>query len=163
MKTSIMQAAKVLSSLEIWVVSTVVLLSMLRTDLLPWAMLIAAFFWPIRWIANGRPSLRTPADLSNVLLLLMIPVTLWATALPEKTIPQVYRLVLGILFFYTIINWTGYTKKLGWIFQASSWQVLGWRGWQLSVSSSPQPNCNLFQLQFTSALSYWSRMRSTPT
>jgi putative inorganic carbon (HCO3(-)) transporter len=45
----------------------------------------------------------------------MIPVTLWATALPEITIPQVYRLALGILFFYSLINWTDRSKNLGWV------------------------------------------------
>lgn len=91
------------------------LLSMLKTALLPWAVLIALLFWPVRWIANGRPSRRTPVDFGITILVLMIPVTLWATALPEKTIPQVYRLALGILFFYTIINWTGQLRRLGWL------------------------------------------------
>lgn len=115
MRKSIEKAANFISSLEIWVVSAVVALSIIKTELLPWTVLVALLFWPIRWIAYGRPSQRTPLDIGIVLLIIMIPVTLWATALPEKTTPQVYRLALGILFFYTIINWINYTKKLGWI------------------------------------------------
>ncbi len=99
MKNFIKQAASWLASLEIWLVGIVVLLSMVKTDLLPWAVLIAILFWPIRWIASGRPSQRTPADFGVALLILMIPVTLWATALPENTTPQVYRLALGNLVF----------------------------------------------------------------
>jgi len=115
MKTSLQNAAKFIVSLEIWIVGAAVLLSIIKTSLLPWAVLVALLFWPVRWIAQGRPSKRTPVDFGIVVLLLMIPVTLWATALPEKTIPQVYRLALGILFFYTLINWTFYIKKLGWV------------------------------------------------
>ena len=115
MKTSLQDAAKLLSSLEIWIVTGAVALSMVMTSLLPWAVLLALLFWPVRWIAYGRPSKRTPVDFGIALLLIMIPVTLWATALPEKTIPQVYRLALGILFFYALINWTYHTQKLGWI------------------------------------------------
>ncbi len=115
MKTSLQNIAKSITSIEIWVVGIVVLLSMVKTSLLPWAVLVALLFWPFRWIANGRPSKRTLVDFGIGLLILMIPVTLWATALPEKTIPQVYRLALGILFFYTLINWITYTQKLSWI------------------------------------------------
>jgi len=115
MKTSTQDAAKLLSSLEIWIVSAAVALSMAVTSLLPWAVLVALLFWPVRWIADGCPSKRTPVDFGIAALLIMIPVTLWASALPEKTIPQVYRLALGILFFYALINWTDHTQKLGWI------------------------------------------------
>ena len=65
MKKSVEKAANFISSLEIWVVSIVVLLSMVKTELLPWAVLVAILFWPVRWIANGRPSLRTPADFAD--------------------------------------------------------------------------------------------------
>ena len=115
MKNFFQKTANTLTFLEIGVVSAAVLLSMIKTSLLPWAMLVALLFWPIRWIAAGRPSQRTPIDIGIILLIVMIPVTLWATALPEKTIPQVYRLALGVLFFYSIINWIGLTKKLGWV------------------------------------------------
>ena len=47
-----------------------------------------------------------------ILLLVMVLVTLWATALPAKTIPQVYRLLTGIAFFYAIVNWCNNPKRL---------------------------------------------------
>lgn len=34
----------------------------------------------------------------------MIPATLWVTAIPEKTIPQVLRLLCGIGLYYAIVN-----------------------------------------------------------
>jgi putative inorganic carbon (HCO3(-)) transporter len=115
MKISFQNATKLILSLEIWVVSAAVFLSILKTSLLPWPVLAAVIFWPLRWQAYGYPSKRTPIDLGVALLVFMLPVTLWATALPEKTIPQVYRLALGILFFYALINWTYHTKRLSWI------------------------------------------------
>jgi putative inorganic carbon (HCO3(-)) transporter len=115
MKSPLPSAAKFLASNEIWIVGAVVLLSIVRTSMLPGAVLIALLFWPIRWLADGVLSKRSPVDFGIALLILMIPVTLWATALPERTIPQVYRLALGILFFYALINWIDIQKKLGWI------------------------------------------------
>ena len=99
-----------LASVEIWVVGFAVLASLVWVRLLPVAVAIMILYWPIRWVAYGTPSLRTPADVAVVLLLLMIPVTLWATALPLTTRPQVYRLMTGIGLFYAIVNWTVSSK-----------------------------------------------------
>lgn len=82
---------------------------------LPVAVALAGLFWLIRWLAYGRPSQRTPADWAIFLLILMIPVTLWATALPEKTLPQVYRLLAGIALYYAIVNWANTLARLRWL------------------------------------------------
>ena len=55
MKTTLQEAAKILSSLEIWFVTGVVAMSMAMPSLLPWAVLVVLLFWPVRWIAHGRP------------------------------------------------------------------------------------------------------------
>ena len=115
MDPKLRRTAVLIASSELWIVAAATGLSMIKTTLLPWAVLVALLYWPVRWAAEGRPSRRTPVDWGIVLLLLMLPVTLWATALPEKTVPQVYRLVLGILFFYAILNWSGLTRKLDWV------------------------------------------------
>jgi putative inorganic carbon (HCO3(-)) transporter len=101
-----------LTALEIWAVALAVVASMISTRLLPIALAVAVFFWIIRWITNGRLSVRTSVDWAIGLLALMMAVTLWATALPEKTLPQVYRLLTGILLFYTIVNWTSTPARL---------------------------------------------------
>lgn len=89
--------------------------SLVSERLLPAAVGVAGGFWIIRWVANGCPSVRTPADWAIALLVLMIPVTLWATALPGMTQPQVYRLLTGIALFYAIANWADSRARLGWI------------------------------------------------
>jgi putative inorganic carbon (HCO3(-)) transporter len=101
-----LRIANKLVSIEIWIVSAGVLISMVSTRALPWAVGIGVIFWLVRWLAWRRFSVRTPVDLGVLLLLLMIPVTLWATAIPSKTLPQVYRLVLGVIILYSIVNWT---------------------------------------------------------
>lgn len=86
--------------------------SLVRPELLPGAVLTAAFFWVIRWAATGRLSMRTPIDLPVAALLLMIPIALWATALPEKTTVQALRLLSGIGLYYAIANWCDAPKRL---------------------------------------------------
>ena len=101
-----------LASIEIWLVGLLVAASFISSRLLPVALVIAALFWLIRWLAYGKLSLRTPADWPVLLLFLMVPVTLWATSLPEITATQVYRLLTGIAIYYAIVNWTTTTRRL---------------------------------------------------
>ena len=42
----------------------------------------------------------------------MVPVTLWATARPELTHPQVFRLWVGTGFFYAVVNWANTEARL---------------------------------------------------
>ncbi len=83
--------------------------------LLP-ALIVLAVYWPIRWLAHGRPSVRTPVDWPLLFLVaVMVPVTLWATALPELTQPQVMRFGAGIGFLYAMINWANGVDRLRWL------------------------------------------------
>jgi len=107
--------ARGLAAFEIWLVGLAVVASFVIDRALPVAVALAGLFWLIRWLAYGRPSQRTPADWAIFLLILMIPVTLWATALPEKTLPQVYRLLAGIALYYAIVNWANTLARLRWL------------------------------------------------
>lgn len=73
--------------------------------LLPTALVAAAAFWLVRWVAWGRLTVRTPADAPAGILILLMPLTLWVTALPEVTRQQVMWLLAGIALFYSIANW----------------------------------------------------------
>lgn len=106
------RAADQLVQYEIWPVGLMIAASFFWPSLLPAAVITAAVFWFLRWIATGRLSKRTPADGGMLLLLVMVLVTLWATALPAKTVPQVYRLLSGMAFFYAIVNWCDNPKRL---------------------------------------------------
>jgi putative inorganic carbon (hco3(-)) transporter len=50
-------------------------------------------------------SLRSPANWAVGLLLLMIPVTLWISAWPDLTLPQVWQLLAGIAAYYAMRAW----------------------------------------------------------
>ncbi|MFZ6031483.1 MAG: O-antigen ligase family protein [Chloroflexota bacterium] len=93
-----------LLKLEIWIVTAAVLAGFVSAPLLPLGAITAAAFCLLRCLALRRVTVRTAADWPILGLLAMIPVTLWATALPEVTIPQVYRLLSGIGLYYAIAN-----------------------------------------------------------
>lgn len=99
-------AARAVVSLEIWLVGLLVFAGLFSTRVLPWAVFLAGGFWLVRWVAYGHLSVRTPADLGILALLLMIPVTLWTTALPDVTRILVYRLLCGVALYYAIVNWS---------------------------------------------------------
>ncbi len=104
--------AAVLAGFEIWAVAFCIAAGILSTRALPIVLSVAAFFWFVRWLATGRFTVRTAGDWAIGLLLLLLPVTLWATALPEITRPQVYRLLMGILLYYAVVNWAGTASRL---------------------------------------------------
>jgi putative inorganic carbon (HCO3(-)) transporter len=104
-----------LCSNEIYPVGLLIAASVAVPLLLPWAVGVAAFFWLIRLVSEGRLTHRTPADLPIVVLVLWIPVTLIATSLPEITRLQALRLLSGIALYYAIINWGGTEIRLRWL------------------------------------------------
>lgn len=108
----IRRLARLLARLEVWPVALCIAIGLVWPYLLPVAVITAAFFWVVRWVAYGRFSVRTPADWPIALLLVMAGVTLWVTALPERTLPQVYRLLAGIALYYAFANWCDSSKKL---------------------------------------------------
>jgi putative inorganic carbon (HCO3(-)) transporter len=94
-----------LAQFEIWIVVSLVFVSLFWFSMLPVAIIIAAVFFLIRWTANGAPSIRTPGDWAILALALTLPVTLWVSLQPEVTRIQVYRLIIGIALYYAIANW----------------------------------------------------------
>jgi putative inorganic carbon (HCO3(-)) transporter len=103
------------TNLEIWVVGLCVAASFVSQRALPVAVGSALAFGLLRWIAYSRFSIRTPADWPIGLLILMVPVTCWATAVPEITISQGLRLLAGIGIYYAIINWTTSLARMRWL------------------------------------------------
>lgn len=106
--------AHLLVNLEIWLVAIALAASLVSTRFLPAAVGVAAFFWLVRFIAFGRFSYRTPADVPIIVLSATIPITLLVTAFPEITTTQVFRLLSGIGLFYAIVNWSWSESRLRW-------------------------------------------------
>ncbi len=104
--------AKTLSDIEIIPVGIFFGVSVIWPNVLPAALICAAFFWIVRWAAYGSFSVRTPGDWGIIILIIMVPITLWVTAVPEKTHLQVLRLISGIGLYYAIANWCNSLKRL---------------------------------------------------
>jgi putative inorganic carbon (HCO3(-)) transporter len=98
--------------LEIWVAVLGVLISMVSTRLLPWALVAMLVFWFIRRWKLGLWTQRTPYDAGILVLVLLLPVTWWVTSQPEITSEQICRTLVGILFFYAIVNWPATKQNL---------------------------------------------------
>lgn len=94
-----------LATIEFGAVVGLVCLSLITDRFLPWTVVVIFIFLLIRWLALGQVSRRTPADLSILALVLMLPVTLGITILPTVTRTQVLRLLVGIGLFYATVNW----------------------------------------------------------
>jgi putative inorganic carbon (HCO3(-)) transporter len=114
-KSRLRNLAQQVASLEFWLLGLVVVASLLWSTLLPLAFALGVIFCFVRWFAFGKPSVRTPADWGVILLFLMAGLSYWITALPEKTSLQVLRLLVGMLLFYTIVNWGSSKSRIGWL------------------------------------------------
>ena len=101
-----------LAALEAPILALVVVAAIAVERLLPVALVVAALFWPVRWLANRRLSVRTAADWPIGVLIALLPVTLWATALPAVTRVQVFRLLVGIALCYALVNWASTLARL---------------------------------------------------
>ena len=71
----------------------------------PYAFLILALGWPIRWLVNGRPTRLTPITIPLLLLLLWLPVNYWAAADKKLALDALGYLLLGISLYFALINW----------------------------------------------------------
>ncbi|MCG2770335.1 MAG: hypothetical protein L6435_18460 [Anaerolineae bacterium] len=57
-----------------------------------------------RWIVGRRPVPSTPMDWPILVILLMLPVGLWASPLPEISWVVFCRILLGIALFYGLVG-----------------------------------------------------------
>jgi putative inorganic carbon (hco3(-)) transporter len=107
-----LKIAKAPLDFEFWLVGFAVFISVIWNRFLPYTLLIAFIFWVIRRFSLGYFSVRTPIDWSVCLLLVMVLVSIFVTSLPEKTLPQFYRVASGIALCYAIVNWTNTRQRL---------------------------------------------------
>ncbi|MEA3345714.1 MAG: O-antigen ligase family protein [Chloroflexota bacterium] len=119
--TTIRSLARWIADHEIWLLALVIPPFLFPTRFSPWGLGLIPLPWLCRWVGRGYLTHRTPLDLPILLLLLMIPITLWATALPEITRPAVYKLLAGMALFYGIVNWARDEKRIWWI----AWGLIG--------------------------------------
>jgi putative inorganic carbon (HCO3(-)) transporter len=101
----IQQIAKQAADLEIWVLLAITATSLFWIELLPLVVLAGVLFWLIRYLGYRYLTLRTAADWGIVVLVLSLLGTVLITSVPDITIPQVWRVLTGIVLYYALVNW----------------------------------------------------------
>ncbi|NJO06274.1 MAG: hypothetical protein HC876_12540 [Chloroflexaceae bacterium] len=154
-----------LAPTELWVVAAALALSVLTPRALPLALGVAALFWLVRWVAYGRPSIAAPAAVHAPVLLLiaLIPMTLWATSEPDITRTQVYRLLSGIALLYAMVNWATTRQRIQTL--VTGIITLGWelRCLPPSVLSGKDQDCHFCRPISTPLCPDCSHLPSMPT
>ncbi|MBC7232384.1 MAG: O-antigen ligase family protein [Chloroflexi bacterium] len=104
--------AKWVQGAELWLVLAAIPLLLFPGQYSPWALAGIGFLWASRLVTTGHLTARTPVDWPILVLVLMLPVALWASADASVTWPALYRLVAGIALFYAVVNWVSSTRRL---------------------------------------------------
>jgi putative inorganic carbon (HCO3(-)) transporter len=101
-----------MSQLEfaVLLVATPFLLFPSRLTVLALLLLVAP--WLVRWRFIGRPTASTPMDVPILCLLLMVPVAVWVSPLPQESLRKLLGIILGVCFFYGLVN---STHTRGWL------------------------------------------------
>jgi putative inorganic carbon (HCO3(-)) transporter len=71
----------------------------------PWLVLLLFASWPIRRIAYGRFTRRTPLDWPLLLLILWLPANFWASADHALSWEAISYLLLGVAAYFALLNW----------------------------------------------------------
>jgi len=82
------------------------------------ALLVLLVPWVLRWRARGVPTVRTPMDAPILCLLLMVPVAVWCSPVPQESLRKLLGIVLGVCFFYGVANGA---RTRGWMW---CWMLL---------------------------------------
>jgi putative inorganic carbon (HCO3(-)) transporter len=80
--------------------------------LAPLGVGLVAASWLVRWSATGRLSVRSPVDWPLALLVVMMPIALWTTAMPEVTWRALAQLVAGLATLIGVLNWAGNESRV---------------------------------------------------
>jgi len=66
------------------------------------ALVVLVVWWLLRWAVRGEPWPVTPFNGALLLFALMIPMGIWASAMPDLTLPKAGGLVLGLAVFRAV-------------------------------------------------------------
>ena len=82
---------------------------------------LIGLIWVARVFSTGRLSFFTPLDLPILILLAWLPISLMVTTYPWLSLPKVYGVLLGAVFFYAVVNQVSTRRDLAW---AAFWLVV---------------------------------------
>ena len=115
--TKLKDSAAWVADHEIWPLALGVALATLTGRWADWGLGLLAALWLVRWIGRGRPTIRTPLDWTVGLMLLMVPVTFYATTDRQTTFIQISRLLAGFGLMYGLVNWARRDAHVTWLVQ----------------------------------------------
>ncbi len=84
------------------------------------ALLAIPVLWVLHRLARGRFFTATPLDIPLLVLLAALPVGLWASAIPDVTVPHIIKYLLAIAVIYALVNTFNSADKVTW----AGWAVL---------------------------------------
>ncbi len=97
--------AGALTDVEPLLIGPVLAAGLVAPRVLPAALGFAASFWLVRKLAWGRATARLAGDWLIYVLVVLIPVSLWVTPLPDVTRRQALWLLSGIAIYFAVLNW----------------------------------------------------------
>ena len=137
---------------------------LMLTDRIPLpGLIILGTLWLGYWLFSRRLSFATPMDLTIIILLGLLSLSLTNSVDIYLTLPKVYGLVLGVILFYWLVNYVRNVDRLrvviaGLILLAFGLPLLGLLGADWSVSSYSIPKRILEAL--TSRFGFIERLSS---
>jgi len=97
-------AAQWVASVEPWLLLALLPFLMFTNRFTPVIAPVLLLPWLARKIARGHLTTRTAVDWPMVILLLMLPVSLWASPDLARSMPKLYGIILGVAVFYGVVN-----------------------------------------------------------
>jgi len=101
---SLENAARWVASVEPWLLLALSPFLMFPNRFTPAVLPVLLLPWIARKFARGHFTARTAVDWPMVILLLMLPVSLWASPDLHRSVPKLYGIILGVAVFYGIVN-----------------------------------------------------------
>lgn len=93
---------------ELWLLA-IAAPTLMFPEILPRAAVVAgllliSLLWLVRWVARGYVTVRTPLDMPILGLVVMLPLTLYASVNLQLSLPKLTGIILGVATFYSIVN-----------------------------------------------------------
>ena len=93
---------------ELWLLGLAVP-ALMFPEMLPRTVVVAGLLlilllWLVRWVARGYVTVHTPMDIPILGLVIMLPVSLYASVNPQLSFPKLTGIILGVATFYAIVN-----------------------------------------------------------
>ncbi len=98
------KAAGWVTSMEPWLLLAATPFLMFPNRFTPALVALLALPWLARRLTQGHFTARTPMDWPILILLVMLPVSLWASVDVQRSMPKLYGIILGVAVFYGIVN-----------------------------------------------------------